>query len=239
MKIKLPVAALVMMVLIYACSKKDSPNPTAASPGPQFSDTNITYLFSQKSANDTIDSTGTYYTHLDTTFWVRDSAGIKDTVSALITVTGDTARVGNAMIPPLTVPLTISGILVKGAGGTFEGSVWKVSSVSTPSVPLAAAPAPGTSMFLYFKPASHKVYVLDNNKALNKLGAELILKCPVAFYSPVIALMGYTINTAKSDCDTIWASNGLLSGYIVGNTDSLTLDIYTSGIKVYAIPLVQ
>jgi hypothetical protein len=214
-------------------------------------DTNVVFMYNQMSAGDTIDSTGTYRDSSGAIYWTMlDSLGRQSIVPAVITVSHDTASVTGTVVPGMPLPLTIVGVLAYGPGGAFAGSVWKVTSVSTTAngAPISVSPAPGTAMFLYFKSAGGKVFVLDHNQASSKLMTAIILACPLAFAS-IATSQGFVVDTAKSDCDTLWGKipnplgSGTIDGFILGNKDSLTLDLYLKfgfppvWTKYYSYPL--
>lgn len=248
MRIKMLFTLTVLALLYWACSDKAGDKLPSA-PGQSLNgDPNVAFMISQLTATDSIDSSGTWYRGSDTLFWVMESdSGEYDTIPVLVSVRNDTAVVSGNVVLGLPVTVTITGTRSMGAGDSFPGSVWKVGRIAAPYPPdsLSALSPAGSPLFVYFSAGNRKVYTADVNNGLEKLGAGLILDCPYAFYLPVIqTILGYTVD--KGDCDTIWVHKNnpypppvTLSGYIVGNPETLTLDVYTLPyrIKVFSYPI--
>ncbi|MFH0919083.1 MAG: hypothetical protein V1913_01865 [Fibrobacterota bacterium] len=236
MKFTFILLTLVLTVLFFACSGKNpSPagdnNPTGApgNTGPTFSDSGVSYLYQHRgSASDSIDSTGTYFKRNDTLFWVmRSDTANPDTIPEVVTVTGDTAVATGIFSSAYPMRVIITGVLVNGNGGLFEGSVWKVVKIGSyyGDVPLVT----GTSMYIYFDSTNHKVYTLDNNDAYDKLVKSLLLTCPLDFAGAMItSTMPVVIDSLRSSCDTLFATGTapVVNYYAVSNFDSLSIDVY-------------
>lgn len=235
--------AIVSLLLVVAalafitCSSKsdNGTQPSTTPTTPTFSDSNVSYLYQHRTAGDTIDSTGSYFVRDDTTFWVSVDGATRDTVKAVVTVSHDTARVPDILIPPSTVPLTLTGVLANGSGTTFAGSVWRVTSLSGQygNSALNVEPPAGTAMYLYFDSSNHKVYSLETADASTNLQKALILQCPRAFFGEYMIYLGYIMDAARSDCDTMWVkwvktagSLQMDSGYVVANPATQVLDVY-------------
>lgn len=250
MRIKILVTTAALALLFWACAKKDSGgSPTGNEPPSLHSDAHVAYMEGRLGASDSIDSSGTWYRGHDTLYWVMETDSAEyDTVPALVMVRNDTASVSGAVVSGFSASVTINGTVASGTGDSFPGSVWKVNRIAIANPPdsLSTAPLAGTALYVYFSARNGKVYTADVNGAMDKLESALILECPYAFLRAYIQVLGYQIDTVRSDCDTMWVTFknfmppfDTIDGYVVGNPATLMLDIYIppSTTKLTSIPV--